>query len=134
VVTKIERNTVQRQIVLRTINNLVHPYIDEIYDEIHIEHPSISRATVSRNLRILTDNKIIRQIVTPDGLKRYDKRIDSHYHFRCNKCGGIFDIDTDYLADIDRVVEEKHNCIVEEHDIVFWGECIGCRDREMSKN
>jgi Fur family peroxide stress response transcriptional regulator len=134
VVTKIERNTVQRQIVLRTINNLIHPFMDEIYDEIHIEHPSISKATVSRNLRLLADNKIIAQVFMPDGLERYDRRTESHYHFKCQKCGGIFDIDTGYLAKIDLAVEEKYGFKVEKHDIVFMGICLGCKDREQSKN
>ena len=59
----IQRSTVQRQIILDTLRKLSkHPTIDEIYVEIHNEHPSISKTTVYRNLRQLADNGAIRQV------------------------------------------------------------------------
>jgi len=104
--------------------------MDEIYDEIHVGHPSISKTTVYRNLRQLSEDGIIRQLFMPDGLRRYDRRTDSHYHFKCKSCEGIFDVDMDYLAGIDGAIQEKQGFNVEEHSIVFWGFCTGCMDRE----
>ena len=120
----------QRQIVLQTLNTLIHPYMDEIYDEIHIGHPSISKTTVYRNLRQLSEDGIIRQLFMPDGLRRYDRRTDSHYHFKCKNCEGIFDVDMEYLDGIDGAIQAKQGFNVEEHSIVFWGFCTGCMDRE----
>ena len=116
--------------MLQTLSILVHPYMDEIYDEIHVGHPSISKTTVYRNLRQLSEDGIIRQLFMPDGLRRYDRRTDSHYHFKCKSCEGIFDVDMDYLAGIDGAIQEKQGFNVEEHSIVFWGFCTGCMDRE----
>ena len=45
------RNTVQRQIVLQAVRSLHdHPTADSVYAVIAAEHPSISKATVYRNL------------------------------------------------------------------------------------
>ena len=72
-----ERNTVQRKILLDSLMKLnTHPTIEELYSEIHEEHPSISKTTVYRNLRQLARNGIIRQVSLSDGLERYDGRTE----------------------------------------------------------
>ena len=48
------RNTLQREIVHQTILSMQgHVTADMVYERIHAAHPSISRATVYRNLRML---------------------------------------------------------------------------------
>ena len=127
----IQRNTVQRQIVLDALKKLnKHPTIDEIYAAIHSSHPSISKATVYRNLRQLAANRIIRQVSLLDGLERYDARTGQHYHFKCVKCGNILDVEIEYLADINYVVQRKYCVQVDEHDIVFSGTCMECEHIE----
>ena len=123
----IQRNTVQRQLVLATLKELgTHPCIDEIYLEIHKTHPSISKTTVYRNLRQLSQGGIIRQVSLPDGLERYDGTAMPHHHFRCKKCGSVFDVDLDYAERINDIVRQKHGFQVDEHDIVFSGICPKC--------
>ena len=108
------------------LNN--HPTIDEVYAEIHKEHPSISKSTVYRNLRQLARSGKIRQVSLPDDLERYDKRIEHHYHFKCKNCDSIFDVNIEYLAGIDEMVQQKHGIQVDEHDVVFKGICPKCRE------
>ena len=49
------RNTIQCTLVLETVNKLPgHVTADEIYEAIAKEHPTISRATVYRNLNRLS--------------------------------------------------------------------------------
>ena len=123
-----QRNTVQRQIILDALRKLnTHPNIDEIYADIHKEHPSISKTTVYRNLRKLADNGVIRQVLLPDGLERYDNRTSQHYHFRCKNCGCILDIDIDYLDGINNTVQGKYGIQVDEHDVIFSGVCRQCK-------
>ena len=121
------RNTVQRQIVLNTLKKLNnHPAIDELYAEIHKEHPSISKTTVYRSLHMLADNGVIRQIALPDGLERYDASNVQHHHFRCKNCGKIFDVDIEYAANINELVRQKYGFQVDDHDVVFKGTCPHC--------
>ena len=50
-----KRNTIQRSLVLNAVNKLqCHATADEVYDEIAKEHPNISKATVYRNLKLLS--------------------------------------------------------------------------------
>jgi Fe2+ or Zn2+ uptake regulation protein len=124
-----QRNTVQRKIILDALMDLnTHPTVDEIYAEIQKEHPAISKATVYRNLRQLAQSKIIRKISLSDGLERYDGHASQHYHFKCKNCGSIFDVDIEYLTDIDEAVRRKYGFQVDEHDVVFKGICPQCRE------
>jgi len=126
-VNNVKRNTVQRQIVLEAIKRLnTHPTIEEIYDELHNGHPSISKTTVYRNLRQLADNGIIRKVSLPDGLERYDRNTEPHYHFKCEACGNIYDVIVGYLTDLNDMVKEKYGYRVERHDVVFSGVCLEC--------
>lgn len=121
------RNTVQRQIILAALQNLhTHPTVEEVYAEIHKLHPTISKATVYRNLRHLAERGEIRQLSLPDGLERYDGCADQHYHFKCKICGGISDIDVEYLTDINEAVQQKYGFQVDEHEVVFRGMCSKC--------
>ena len=124
-----KRHTVQQQIVLDALTKMnTHPAVDDIYVAIHAGHPSISKATVYRNLRQLAAGGIIRQITLPDGLQRYDARTDEHYHFKCDRCGAIYDVDIPYLDGIDDCVRQKYGIMVERHDVVFSGVCQMCGD------
>ena len=50
------RNTIQRSLVLEAVNRLhCHATADEVYEEIIKEHPTISKATVYRNLNLLSE-------------------------------------------------------------------------------
>ena len=50
------RNTIQRQLVLSAVRQLQnHPTADEVYQEVQKNCPTISRATVYRNLKLLAE-------------------------------------------------------------------------------
>ena len=126
-----QRNTLQRQIILDAVIKLKkHPSIEEIYAEIHKRYPAISKTTVYRNLRKLAKGGVLREVSLADGLERYDGCPDQHYHFKCNYCGSIFDIDIEYIAGINDTVQIKYGFQVDEHELVFRGICAKCRKPE----
>ena len=50
------RNTKQRAVVLDAVRSLHnHPTSADIYDVVHRDYPNVSRATVYRNLSVLSD-------------------------------------------------------------------------------
>ena len=123
-----ERYTVQRQIILAALLKInTHPTIEEVYAEIQREHPAISKTTVYRNLRQLAKEGIIRQVSLPDGLERYDRLTVKHHHFKCLKCGGIYDVEIDYPDGINGSIQEKYGFEVDRHDVVFTGLCLKCK-------
>lgn len=122
------RSTVQRRMILGTVQRMhSHPSAEEVYQEIHKEHPSISKSTVYRNLHQLAEEGEIHPVLLPDSPERFDDRISQHYHFRCNACGEVSDIDIDYLSDINAAVQNRYGFQVDEHDVIFRGVCPKCK-------
>ena len=127
-VSYMQRNTVQRQVILGALIKLEsHPAIEQVYAEVHKAHPAISKATVYRNLHHLARGRLIRRLSLPDGLERYDARVDRHYHFECKVCGGVFDVDVEYLDGLNSAVQRMYDFQVDDHDVVFSGTCFDCR-------
>ena len=124
-----KRNTIQRRLVLEAVNLLQnHATAEEIYDEIVREHPHISRGTVYRNLKQLSEAGEIRKLEVPGGADRYDHRTFSHYHVRCVKCGRVFDVEMDYIEHLEQSIRDDHGFIINGHDIMFRGICPECRE------
>ena len=89
------RYSKQRKLILEIIRSTkIHPTAEWIFQEAKKSIPSIGIATVYRNLKVLTEAGEIRKVSTVDGVERYDGNIVRHYHFRCNECGGILDLET----------------------------------------
>lgn len=124
----IKRNTVQRTLVLETVQRLrSHPTADEIYAEISKICPSISRATVYRNLQQLCEQGVITRREIPGSPDRYDHVTTNHYHARCLICGKVIDVDMDYLSELPAAVKDAHGFKLTGHSVVFDGVCAECQ-------
>ncbi len=122
-----KRNTIQRALVLETVKELqCHVTADEVYDAIVKKYPDISRGTVYRNLNLLSDIGEIHKVGILGGADRYDHLCYKHYHARCAKCGRIFDVEMDFIADLEMGIKDTHGFKFTDHDIIFKGICLEC--------
>ncbi|MDR1284674.1 MAG: transcriptional repressor [Campylobacteraceae bacterium] len=85
--------TPQRLSVLEVLNKNMHPTMEEIYEDIKREFPSISLATVYKNINTLRESDAIIEINTQNGKTRYDIYVRPHTHIICKKCGSIRDVE-----------------------------------------
>ena len=124
----IERNTIQRTLVLEAVNALrCHATADEIYAYISKEHPTISRGTVYRNLNRLAESGYIRKLEIPGESDRYDHKCNNHYHIRCIVCKRIFDVDMDYMDDPGKGIRDRQGFDFRGYDLYFKGVCPQCQ-------
>lgn len=122
-----KRNTIQRSLVLKTVKELqFHATADEVYDTIVKKHSDISRGTVYRNLNLLSDIGEILKLEMPSGADRFDHICHEHYHTRCIKCGRVFDVEMDFIADLETNIKDTHGFKFTGHDIIFKGICPEC--------
>lgn len=122
------RNTIQRSLVLEAVRSLHnHPTSAEVYEEVRSKHPSISRATVYRNLSLLAARGEVLRVELPNGADRYDYFNQPHYHAKCRLCGRVFDVDMPYHEDIAQEITDAHGFFIENHQIVFSGLCADCQ-------
>jgi Fe2+ or Zn2+ uptake regulation protein len=72
-----------------------HPTVDEIYIALVDELVTLSKTTVYNTLNLFLKNNIINQILIEENETRYDADMEIHGHFKCNKCGKVYDFDYD---------------------------------------
>ena len=123
------RNTLQREIVHQTILSMQgHVTADMVYERIHAAHPSISRATVYRNLRMLEAEGRILRIEVPGSADCFEARVREHYHIRCARCGKLFDAKLKYmpnLVELEQAADSEFEICA--CNLLFVGFCPDCR-------
>ena len=121
------RNTIQRTLTLEAVRKLHnHPTADEVYETVSAEHPTISRGTIYRNLNQLSEDGEIQILRVSDGADRFDHRPQPHYHVRCISCGRVFDVDMEYLPDLENSIRNSHGFRFLGYDLMFKGICPSC--------
>ncbi|NMB39077.1 MAG: transcriptional repressor [Firmicutes bacterium] len=121
------RKTKQRKAILSVLRSTkIHPTADWIYEEVRKEVPNVSLGTIYRNLKILTEMGEVMELSYGSTYSRFDGNPDNHYHFVCEECGSIFDIDIDIAEKFETKVENKLGVKVTDHRMEFYGLCTEC--------
>ena len=121
------RNSKQRQKMLSILRaTKSHPTATWVYEQLKKEYPSLSLGNVYRNLKILVEQGAVRELKFGSTFDRYDGNVIPHYHFICESCGAIKDIELDHEADLNKKVEEMTNYHVDHHRLEFYGTCDSC--------
>lgn len=123
----LQRQTRQKQIILEALPKLNHPTATAVYEYIHGEHPTVSRATVFRVLKQAEENGRIMRLSFAGGEDRFDHNPAPHYHVRCVRCGKVCDVKMPFLYGLEEAVEDADGFILQTHDIEFKGICPLCR-------
>ncbi|MFO7816025.1 MAG: transcriptional repressor [Halanaerobiales bacterium] len=123
------RMTKQRKTILKVLKNTdSHPTADSIYEEVKKEIPNISLGTVYRNLNLLAEKDKITVINYANDQSHYDGNTENHYHFRCNDCGQVYDLELNLLDNnFDSQVEKHSDFKVDNHRLEFYGLCPDCQ-------
>ena len=107
--------------------SLGHPSVEDIYDQIKADFPTMSLATVYRNIVLIKSLGEVLELGFPDGSNRYDgNRPYPHPHVICIKCKKIVDPDLDTLEDLTKEVSAETNFKILNHRMDFFGICSNC--------
>jgi Fe2+ or Zn2+ uptake regulation protein len=123
------RLTPQRMELLRVLSETTrHPTADDLYRHVKGILPSVTHATVHRNLQELVKAGLIATLERTGRPTQYDPTVDDHHHFVCRECGRIYDV---YLShseyQIDRDKSELGDASIDRFEILFDGTCADCR-------
>ena len=103
-----------------------HPTADTVYMNVRKTFPSISLGTVYRNLTLLADIGEIARIRVGDGVDHFDADTSPHYHFICNECGSVIDLDMKDMVFINETANKNFDGLIEGHITYFYGKCGSC--------
>lgn len=105
------------------INQPYHPTVDQIYNGLKKEVPTLSKATVYNTLNLLLEARLARVVTIEDNETRYDLTMSNHGHFKCDLCGAIFD----FKVNIDNFMsDELSEFKINEKNVYFKGVCPIC--------
>lgn len=124
--------TPQRIAIVKIIaKSIGHPSVEDIYEQIKIDFPTMSLATVYRNIVLIKSLGEVLELGFPDGSNRYDgNKPYPHPHVICLKCKRIVDPDLDSLEDMTKEVAEETNFKILNHRLDFFGICSDCLQKK----
>jgi Fe2+ or Zn2+ uptake regulation protein len=105
------------------MNHRCHPTVDQIYNDLHPEIPTLSKSTVYNTLNSFTAARLVKAVIINDNETRYDIIMKNHGHFQCDSCGTIYDFD----INIDDVVfDGLSEFKINDKNVYFKGVCPKC--------
>ncbi len=124
------RQTKQREAIIRLLKSVRSHYTaDQIYDEVRKELPNISKGTIYRNLKVLEEKGLVSELSLNGSLSRYEAKRESHYHFRCDCCSTLFDLDEPINHKLNQKIAEETGFKVTHHQTEFCGLCKDCQQK-----
>jgi Fur family transcriptional regulator, peroxide stress response regulator len=124
----VERKTKQKESIINILRQTTsHPDADWIYERVRQEIPNISLGTVYRNLKSLKESGQIQELNSMGEMSHFDGNAEPHYHFRCDCCGRIIDIEGPVDKTIEKRVARKTGFRVTRHSLEVGGLCLDCQ-------
>jgi Fur family peroxide stress response transcriptional regulator len=121
------RHSRQRERILELLRSTdAHPTANWVYAGLRREFPNLSMGTVYRNIGILAEQGLISRIDFGSTFDRLDANVTAHYHFICEQCGSITDLDLPVEQRFNRATVAGRGFRVRRHDIEFYGLCPQC--------
>lgn len=122
------RMTRQRRAILEALRGTTsHPTADWIYERVRKVIPDISLGTVYRNLKLLRDQGEILELNYGSTFSRFDGNPRNHYHFQCEKCGRVLDVEVPVNSKLESAVAAAMGVEVHSHRMEFYGLCPDCK-------
>ena len=103
-----------------------HPTAEVVYENLRKGYPRISLGTIYRNLSLLVELGEATKFPGLDGLDHFDGNPEPHYHFICNECNSVLDLDFPNIEDLNTSANKNFDGIITGHSAYFYGKCKNC--------
>ena len=125
--------TPQRRLIIEILSrDRTHPTVDEVYRQVVVTMPEVSRTTVYNTIReMATLGEVVEVQDISDGGIRYDTCAESHNHFFCLSCRSLIDVDVD-LPGAESYSGALEGCQIVKQQLTLYGICPACRDKGLS--
>lgn len=119
----------QRAAILAALRSTTsHPTALELYDMVRPRMRNLTLATVYRNLKVLAELGLARELDAGDAARRYDADTHTHCHIRCTACGRVDDVEVRLPARVVEQAEAATGYALAGWQVVFAGVCRSCQE------
>lgn len=119
--------TIQRTSILKSIEDAGHINIDDIYENLKENYPTLSLATVYKNIILMQENNVIIEVPMNGEKSKYELKKDDHIHLICQNCGTIQDREITQRNQESLVIE---NFQLKHSQINLYGICQTCQTKK----
>ncbi|MBU3013803.1 transcriptional repressor [Poseidonibacter lekithochrous] len=117
--------TPQRVAIVEELYLNGHMNIDDLYKKLLAKFPSISLATIYKNINAMVEKVFLSEVKIPNTKSVFELVKEEHAHLVCSECGNIEDM----MLDVSSVLEEvtsKSQFKIESTNLVLSGLCPNC--------
>jgi Fe2+ or Zn2+ uptake regulation protein len=120
--------TFQRINILEIVDKNGHIDIDGIYEQIKQKLPTISLATVYKNILSMTQSGVLVEVPIVGKKSKYELKKADHIHLVCTKCGDVEDKDCiDITNNALMALTSKESFELDTRQINLYGICKKCK-------
>jgi Fe2+ or Zn2+ uptake regulation protein len=116
--------TIQRTGILKSIDQAGHINIDEIYEDVKEYYPTLSLATIYKNIILMVKQGVIIEVPMNGEKSKYELKKDNHIHLICQSCGEIRDIE---ISKEKEQILHIENFQLNNAQINLYGVCEKCQ-------
>ena len=99
--------------------------VDNLYNSLLVKFPSISLATIYKNINIMLEKGFLLEVKLSDQKNVFELAKEEHSHVTCRKCNLVVDIDLE-MDDILQKVKSVSNYKLSSNSVIFNGICPRC--------
>ena len=124
--------TPQRLAILKILaKSEGHPSVEDIHAQLADDFPTMSLATIYKNVALLKSLGEVLELGFPDGSNRYDgNKPHPHPHVICLVCKKIVDPELESLDEMKKELERATHFTILNHRLDFFGICSSCRQEK----
>ncbi len=124
--------TPQRLAILSEIMKAGHIDLDSIYKNLSGSFPSMSLATVYKNIHTLKKYGVIKELAISGSKSKYEIAMQKpHHHLICKICGNVIDIEVD-TSFLKKQLKDLKDFEISQCDIYCYGICSKCMNKQNS--
>ena len=121
--------TFQRMNILESIEAQGHMSIDAMYENVVKTHPSLSLATVYKNIILMVEKGVLVEVPITGQKAKYELVKEDHIHLVCTACGEVEDKPHNSSADaLFSSMTKNENFALSKQQINLYGVCSHCQD------
>lgn len=118
--------THQRQMIWETLMQLHgHPSPEAVYERVRERIPSISLATVYKNVKIFIEHGLLAEVSLHHGSTRLETNMTPHHHMVCIRCRSIVDLHDDQVEPV-HLKSAPDGFTVHRYSVEVHGLCRKC--------
>jgi Fur family peroxide stress response transcriptional regulator len=124
--------THQRQVLFEVMQSIPgHPSPEEVYARVQERIPSISLATVYKNIHLFIESGLFREVSMHHGSLRVEMNDRPHHHMVCTRCKAIYDLDEADLGALPHPQRFPNGFVAERYSVDVLGLCAACQESQQ---